>query len=61
MTRRRADALAQLGDGLVDERLELPGAGAAANLVEEVVQDDAAVRRVADLGMELQADRSAGL
>ena len=56
-----ADALAQLGHGLFDERADLPDARAAADVVEEVAQDLAAVRRVADFGMKLQADRSAGV
>ena len=62
MTRSVADALPQFRHGLLEERADLPQALAAADVVEEIVQDAAAVRRVADLGMELQAvDRPAAM
>src|SRR5204863_10097858 len=41
-----ADAPANVGDSLLDERFELPLAGAAANVVKEVVQNLVAERRV---------------
>jgi hypothetical protein len=50
------------GDRLLGEVAQLPGAGAAADVGQEVVQQDrAAQRRVRHLGMKLQAeDRQRG-
>src|SRR5262249_37429020 len=57
-----ADGLPQLRHGLIDERLQLPASPTAAHIVEEVAEDAVATRRVAHLGMELQAeDRSAAM
>src|SRR5262245_6096234 len=51
-----ADGLPQLGDGALDERLHLPSAGAAADVVKKVAENAAAVGRVAHLGVELQTE-----
>src|SRR5262245_23743117 len=49
-----ADTLTQLRDRVLNERLHPPAAGAAAHIVEEIPENLAAVRRVADFRMELQ-------
>ena len=49
-----ADTLAEVGHRLLDERLHLPQPLAAACVVEEVAQHQAAVRRMAHLRMELE-------
>ena len=54
-----ADPVADLGDGLFDERGGCPVAGRTADAVEEVAKDLRAVRRVGDLRMKLH--RIAGL
>ena len=55
-----ADALAEVDDRLLDERLHLPQPLAAASVVEEVAQHQAAVRRMAHFRMELEAIDRAG-
>ncbi len=51
----RADALADLRDRLFGEIAEPPGAGAAADVRQEIGEDRLAVGRVRDLGVKLQA------
>ena len=48
-------------DGLLDEVAHRPGAGALADLVEEVLEDLLAARRVGDFGVELHAVERPGL
>ena len=49
------DAVADLGDGRVDEVRRRPGRRGAGDPDDEVAQDVAAARRVDDLGVELDA------
>src|SRR5439155_18304938 len=49
-----ANGFLQLRHGLVDERLQLPGAAAAAHVVQEIAKDAVAARSVAHLWVELQ-------
>ncbi len=51
-----ADLLADRVDRLGDEVAHLPVAGAAADVVEEVLEDDFALGRVGDFGVELDAE-----
>src|SRR5262249_39206246 len=51
-----ANAAPQFGDRLLDERFQPPLPRATAYLVKKIAENSGAVRRVADLGMELQAE-----
>ncbi len=54
-----ADLLADAEDGVSDEVAGGPVAAAAADAQEEVLEELLTVRRVHDLGVELQADEAA--
>ena len=51
----RADPAGDLGHGALEERAHRPGPRVAADPVEEVAQDQGAIGRVGDLGVELEA------
>ncbi len=55
MTRSLADALANLCDRALGEIAESPGAGAMADVGQEIRQDRFAIGRVRDFGVKLQA------
>src|SRR5436309_7942097 len=55
-----ADALPQLFRRALPERLDLPQTLAAADVVEEVPENPAAIGSMADLGMELQTEHWPG-